>query len=239
MRPTYDSDTATFRQTIRDFLNANLPADWEGIGALGANEAHHFANDVWRPVLAEHGYLAPAWPVEFGGGGLSELEQVILVEEFSKVGAPRGGSNDQFGITYCGNTILNWGTDEQQAEFLPKIISGEYVFCQGYSAPNAGSDLASLTCRSEPDGDEWVINGQKVWTSSAHHANWVFVLCRTDSASRVPIATSSSCDSSGCGRSPAGSEVPSPIRARACSGCSGASTTAGSPNSRSTSSVPR
>ena len=130
-------------------------------------------------MLAEHGYLAPAWPVEFGGGGLSELEQVILVEEFSKVGAPRGGSNDQFGITYCGNTILNWGTDEQQAEFLPKIISGEYVFCQGYSEPNAGSDLASLTCRSEPDGDEWVINGQKVWTSSAHHANWVFVLCRT------------------------------------------------------------
>ena len=87
MRPTYDSDTATFRQTVRDFLRANLPPGWKGIGALGADEAHHFANDVWRPVLAEHGYLAPAWPAEFGGGGLSELEQVILVEEFSKVGA--------------------------------------------------------------------------------------------------------------------------------------------------------
>ena len=180
MRPTYDSDTATFRQTVRDFLRANLPPGWKGIGALGADEAHHFANDVWRPVLAEHGYLAPAWPAEFGGGGLSELEQVILVEEFSKVGAPRGGSNDQFSITYCGNTILNWGTDDQKAEFLPKIISGEYVFCQGYSEPNAGSDLAALSCRAERDGDEWVINGQKVWTSSAHHANWIFVLCRTD-----------------------------------------------------------
>lgn len=180
MQPTYSAEADAFREKIQAFLAEHLPPHWHGIGALGATEAYEFANNEWRPLLAEQRYLAPSWPVEYGGGGLSGLEQVILAEEFLKAGVPTGGSNDAFSIQMCGNTILNWGTDELKAEFLPKIISGEMVFCQGYSEPDAGSDLASLGCRATLDGDEWIINGQKIWTSAGQYANWIFVLCRTD-----------------------------------------------------------
>ena len=105
---------------------------------------------------------------------------MIVAEEFQKAGAPLGGSNDVFGIQMVGNTILHWGTDEQKEHFLPRIISGEDVWCQGYSEPNAGSDLAALGCKALLDGDEWIINGQKIWTSAGLEANWIFVLCRTD-----------------------------------------------------------
>lgn len=105
---------------------------------------------------------------------------MIVAEEFQKAGAPLGGSNDVFGIQMVGNTILHWGTDEQKEHFLPRIISGEHVWCQGYSEPNAGSDLAALGCKALLDGDEWIINGQKIWTSAGLEANWIFVLCRTD-----------------------------------------------------------
>ena len=131
-------------------------------------------------MLAENGFLAPSWPKEVGGGGLSELEQVILAEEFMKAGVPSGGSNDAFSIQMVGNTILHWGTKEQKSSFLPKIISGEHVWCQGYSEPDAGSDLGGLGCSATLDGDEWVIEGQKIWTSAGQFANWIFVLCRTD-----------------------------------------------------------
>ena len=105
---------------------------------------------------------------------------MILVEEFTKAGVPTGSGNDVFGIQMVGNTLLQWGTDEQKAHFLPRILSGDDVWCQGYSEPNAGSDLANVGCRAELDGDEWVINGQKIWTSAGHVANWIFVLARTD-----------------------------------------------------------
>ena len=90
---------------------------------------------------------------------------------------PAGVGNDVFGIQMVGNTILQWGTEEQKQHFLPRILSGEDLWCQGYSEPNAGSDLGNLGCRAELDGDEWVINGQKIWTSAGHLANWIFVLC--------------------------------------------------------------
>ena len=180
MQPTYSPEAEAFREKIQAFLAEHLPSNWQGLGALDADEAFRFTNEEWRPLLAEQRYLAPAWPAEYGGGGLSELEQVILAEEFRKAGVPEGGTNDAFSIQMCGNTILNWGTPEQKEEFLPKIISGEIVFCQGYSEPDSGSDLASLGCRAVLDGDEWIINGQKIWTSAGQHANWIFVLCRTD-----------------------------------------------------------
>ncbi len=165
---------------VQSFLKTNLPSNWEGIGSLNPEEAYEFANNIWRPLLAEYGFLAPSWPKEVGGGGLSELEQVILAEEFMKAGVPSGGSNDAFSIQMVGNTILHWGTEEQKSSFLPKIISGEHVWCQGYSEPDAGSDLGGLGCSATLDGDEWVIEGQKIWTSAGQFANWIFVLCRTD-----------------------------------------------------------
>ncbi|NNE74012.1 MAG: acyl-CoA dehydrogenase [Acidimicrobiales bacterium] len=179
MDPTYSEEAEAFRQKIQAFLAEKLPANWAGVGALSEEEYHEFVAK-WRPVLAEHRFLAPAWPAEYGGGGLSELEQVILAEEFQAAGVPMGGSNDTFSIQMVGNTILHWGTDEQKAHFLPRIISGEDVWCQGYSEPDAGSDLAGLGCKAMLDGDEWVINGQKIWTSAGQYANWIFVLCRTD-----------------------------------------------------------
>ena len=179
MDPTYSDEAEAFRARIKEFLSANLPDGWQGIGALSREEILVFQKE-WRQKLAANGLLAPAWPTEYGGGGLSELEQVILAEEFQRAGAPTGGSNDAFSIQMVGNTILQWGTPQQKEHFLPRIISGEDIWCQGYSEPDAGSDLAGLGCRAELDGDEWIINGQKIWTSAGQWANWIFVLCRTD-----------------------------------------------------------
>jgi alkylation response protein AidB-like acyl-CoA dehydrogenase len=179
MDPTYDADAEAYREKIQAFLAEHLPTGWSGIGALPPAEALEFAGH-WRTVLRDHHLLAPSWPVEYGGGGLSALEQVVLWEEFYSSGVPTGAPNDVFGIQMVGNTILEWGTDAQKAHFLPRIVSGDDVWCQGYSEPNAGSDLGNLGCRAVRDGDEWVINGQKIWTSAAQYANWIFVLTRTD-----------------------------------------------------------
>lgn len=179
MQPTYTQEAEVFRTKIQGFLAENLPKDWVGIGALDADSAHDFTVS-WRKVLSENSLLAASWPTEYGGGGLSHLESVILAEEFQKAGVPTGGSNDAFSIQMVGNTIIQWGTDEQKAHFLPRIISGADTWCQGYSEPNAGSDLANVGCKAELDGDEWRINGQKIWTSAGHLADWIFVLSRTD-----------------------------------------------------------
>ena len=134
----------------------------------------------WRTTLYEAGYLAPGWPVEYGGAGLTALEQVILAEEFAKAGVPMGGPNDGFGIQMLGNTLLVWGTEEQKQHYLPRILSGEDTWCQGYSEPNAGSDLGSLALEAQLDGDQWILNGQKIWTSAGHLADHIFTLARTD-----------------------------------------------------------
>ena len=107
------------------------------------------------------------------------LESVVLAEEFARAGVPTGGPNDGFGIGMLGNTMLKWGTEEQKRHYLPKVLSGEHLWCQGYSEPAAGSDLGNLGCRAVLDGDEWVINGQKIWTTQGHLANHIFVLART------------------------------------------------------------
>ena len=179
MQPTYAVQADEFRQEIQAFLADHLPADWTGIGALDADAAATFTNQ-WRDTLRDNRLLAATWPREYGGAGLSALESVILAEEFQRAGVPTGGSNDPFSIQMVGNTIVEWGTEEQKKHFLPRIISGEDIWCQGYSEPNAGSDLANLGCRAVLDGDEWIINGQKIWTSAGHLANWIFVLARTD-----------------------------------------------------------
>lgn len=170
---------SSFRESARDFLRVNLPEGWGGIGMLSSSEVQLFTAR-WRQKLHEGGLLAITWPKEYGGAGLGPLEQVAVVEEFERARAPRGGPNDPFGIQMVGNTLIARGTEEQRRHFLPRILSGEDRWCQGYSEPNAGSDLASVKTGAVLDGEEWVINGQKIWTSAGHLANWIFVLARTD-----------------------------------------------------------
>jgi len=175
----YPPEAEEFRARVRDFLRRGLPADWRGLGALSSDEAREFTAS-WRKVLAAEGYLTPSWPAEYGGAGLSRLQQVVLTEELATAGVPFNGRNDTFSIKMIGNLLLRYGTDEQKSYFLPRIVSGEHRWCQGFSETEAGSDLASLRTRAYLDGDQWVIEGQKVWTSDAQTANWMFLLARTD-----------------------------------------------------------
>lgn len=179
MNPTYNATAEAYRDKVQVFLAKNLPVGWAGVGALAADEAAEFRT-AWRHTLYEAGLLAPGWPVEYGGGGLSDLEQVIIAEEFGRTGLPLGGPTDTFSIEMLGNTLLMWGTPEQKAQYLPKALSGEHRWCQGFSEPGAGSDLGSLALRAERDGDRWVLNGQKIWTSAGHVADHIFTLARTD-----------------------------------------------------------
>jgi alkylation response protein AidB-like acyl-CoA dehydrogenase len=179
MDVSYPARAEEFRAEVRAFLAEHLPPDWGGLGALPPAERHDFQTS-WRQTLARANLLAVSWPAEYGGAGLSAIEQVVLSEEFERAGAPTGTENDGFGIGLLGNTLMVAGTPEQKAHFLPRILSGEHVWCQGYSEPDAGSDLAGLRTRAVLDGDEWVINGQKIWTSAGSTANWIFVIARTD-----------------------------------------------------------
>jgi hypothetical protein len=179
MQPTYTREAEEYREKVQAFLAEKLPADWHGLGRLEGDAIHTFVTE-WRKTLHGAGYLAPGWPVEYGGGGLSALEQVIIAEEFARAGVPTGGPNDVFGIQMLGNTLLLRGTDEQKAYHLPRILSGADTWCQGYSEPNAGSDLGNIGLRAVLDGDQWVLNGQKIWTSAGHLADHIFTLARTD-----------------------------------------------------------
>ena len=179
MQPTYSADAEAYRQKVQAFLAEKLPSSWGGIGQLDGEALTNFVTE-WRGTLYEAGYLAPGWPVEYGGAGLSALEQVILAEEFAKAGVPTGGPNDVFGIGMLGNTLLMMGSDEQKQHYLPRILSGEDTWCQGYSEPNAGSDLGNVGLKAQLDGDQWILNGQKIWTSAGHLADHIFTLARTD-----------------------------------------------------------
>ena len=179
MNPTYSAAAEEYREKVQAFLAEKLPPNWKGIGALTGDALEHFITE-WRATLFSSGYLAPGWPVEFGGGGLSELEQVIIAEEFARAGVPTGGHNDVFSIQMLGNTLLLFGTEDQKRHYLPRLLAGEDTWCQGYSEPNAGSDLSNVGLRAELDGDQWVLNGQKIWTSAGHLADHIFTLARTD-----------------------------------------------------------
>ncbi|MCU1393009.1 MAG: putative acyl-CoA dehydrogenase [Ilumatobacteraceae bacterium] len=179
MQPTYTPEAEAYREKVQAFLAEKLPTNWKGIGQLEGEAMQTFVAE-WRAVLNEARYLAPGWPAEYGGGGLSALEQVIVGEEFAKAGVPTGGYNDTFGIQMLGNTLLQWGTDEQKAYYLPRILANDDIWCQGYSEPNAGSDLSNIGLKAELDGDQWVLNGQKIWTSAGHLADHIFTLARTD-----------------------------------------------------------
>src|SRR3954452_13149530 len=175
---TYPPDAEEFRGDIRAWLEENLPEGWFDEGFSMTPEERRKFHEEWTQKLFEGGWICASWPTEYGGKGLSIMENVVLNEEFAKAGAPLRA--DFFGDTLVGPTILQWGSEEQKREFLPKIQSGQIAWCQGFSEPEAGSDLAGLRTKAELDGDEWVINGQKIWTTQAQDADYIFLLARTD-----------------------------------------------------------
>ena len=175
---SYPADAETFRTEIRAWLSDNLPTGWGSPDFEMTSEERRQFNDGWPGKLFAGGWICATWPKEYGGKGLSTMQGVVLAEEFAHLKAPLRA--DFFGDTLVGPTILQWGTEEQKAEFLPNILNGTTRWCQGFSEPNSGSDLASLKTTAELDGDEWVINGQKVWTTQGHHADYCFLLTRTD-----------------------------------------------------------
>ncbi len=179
MDVTFPDSALAIQAEAREWLSRNLPEGWTGTGAIPSEDMAAFMVE-WRARLSAGGWLGLHWPREYGGRGLSEIEAVAAVDVFAEAGVPWMGTNDAFSIGMLGNTLLRHGTEEQKGHFIPRILTGEDVWCQGYSEPEAGSDLAGVKTRAVLDGDEWVINGQKVWTSSAHLANWIFVVARTD-----------------------------------------------------------
>jgi alkylation response protein AidB-like acyl-CoA dehydrogenase len=176
----FTSEQQAFRREVRAWLAAHVPADLKGRGfaASRADRAHVDRLRGWQRALHEAGYVGIDWPREYGGRGVSIMEQIILYEEMSRAEAPpplnRGG------LSMLGPTLMKHGTAAQRARHLSKILTAEEIWCQGFSEPNAGSDLANLQTRAVLDGDFYVLNGQKVWTSMAHVSDWGFFLVRTD-----------------------------------------------------------
>ena len=175
---TYPADAEEFRIEIRAWLEEHLPQGWFDEGFSMTPEEKAAWNEEWTTTLFEGGWICATWPEEYGGKGLTTMQGVVLAEEFAKAKAPMRA--DFFGDTLVGPTILMNGTEEQKKYFLPKILDGSMRWCQGFSEPDSGSDLASLKTTAVQDGDEWVINGQKVWTTQAQFADYCFVLARTD-----------------------------------------------------------
>jgi alkylation response protein AidB-like acyl-CoA dehydrogenase len=167
-----------FRIQVRSFISAELPSNLRGLQFEELDdEGRSDAMKGWRGAMARRGWIAPHWPKAYGGAGMSVVEQFVFNEEMAEARAPQVGGS---GVAMIGPVLIRYGTEEQQKEHLPRITSGEVSWCQGYSEPGSGSDLASLQTRAVRDGDDYVINGQKIWTSGAHRADWMFLLARTD-----------------------------------------------------------
>jgi alkylation response protein AidB-like acyl-CoA dehydrogenase len=168
-----------FRQEIRSWLTANMPPTYTGDAFEERSADERFDIQLaWQKQLHAGNWVGIHWPKEYDGRGATILEQVIYSEELARVHAP--GIANMLGVMLVGPTLIHWGTEEQKKRFIPKILSAEEIWCQGYSEPGSGSDLASLQTRAVEDGDFFVINGQKVWTSYAHRADWCILLVRTD-----------------------------------------------------------
>jgi len=180
------TDVETFRKEVRDWVEANFPASLKGKPNPMAREERGSAptpeQEAWRKAVGEKGWGTPTWPKEYGGGGLSPAQARIVQGEFARAGAynPIGG----MGVMMFGPTLLEYGTEAQKQEHIPPICRGDLQWCQGFSEPNAGSDLASLATKAEDKGDHFIINGSKVWTSGGQYADWMFCLVRTDPAKK-------------------------------------------------------
>ncbi len=175
-------EDAAFRDEVRAFLAEKLPPDLREAGRLTASVfTDKTWNIRWHKILYEKGWIAPAWPVEYGGTGWTEMQRYIFASECARAGTP---SLSPMGLRMCGPVIMRFGTPEQKAFYLPRILAGEDYWCQGYSEPGSGSDLASLQCRAVRDGDHYVVDGTKLWTTHAHFANRMFCLVRTDAGGK-------------------------------------------------------
>ncbi len=176
---TYSPEERAFQREVRAWLKANVPKKDKADNPLeSADKARIARAKAWQRKLYDAGYVAMRWPKEYGGQGADVMRQTIVNEEMVRARAPQliGG----MGIQMVGPTLIGHGTEEQRRRFLPKILTADEIWCQGYSEPGSGSDLASLRTRAEIVGDEFLINGQKIWTSNAQHADWMFCLVRTD-----------------------------------------------------------
>ncbi|MGH7931619.1 MAG: acyl-CoA dehydrogenase [Candidatus Binataceae bacterium] len=175
---SFTPEQEKFREKVQNFLRDNLPAGWGQAGFRPPQGSMlEFLKD-WQQRLYEGGFLGMAWPKEYGGQGASQIEMAIFNEEVARFRAP--GPLNVLGVTMAGPTIVTHGTDDQKTRFLPKILSCEEIWCQGFSEPNSGSDVASARTRAELKGDEFIVNGQKVWTTLGHIADWCMLLVRTD-----------------------------------------------------------
>ena len=177
-----DEDVA-FRRELRDFLAEALPPDWAELSKHGpGSDAQAEFSKQFCPALARKGWLTQHWPREYGGRDASPWRHAILGEEMWRIGEPR--SSQYMNVNWVGPTIMAWGTPEQKTLHLPRISAGDVFWCQGFSEPEAGSDLAALRTLAVRDGDEYVINGSKIWTSYVNHADYCFLVVRTDPASK-------------------------------------------------------
>ena len=181
MRYTYEPDVEAFRQEVRQFIKDNLPPEEERLkrgyeGGFKTNQEEYDYTMGFQKKLAARDWLAMAWPKEYGGGGASHMRQLVYNEEMAYHGAPSGN----MGIAWVGPSLMLYGTEEQKAKFIPHITNADDWWCTLYSEPGAGSDLAALQTRAVRDGDEFVINGQKIWTSGGHLADWGWLAARTD-----------------------------------------------------------
>ena len=168
----YSAEELAFRDQVRAWLAANLPPELKDQGHFSKEELLR-----WHRILAKQGWVAPAWPREWGGTGWSAVQRYIFEEELGFAGCP---PLMPFGLSMCAPVLLAFGTDEQKKRFLPRIYNGDDFWCQGYSEPGSGSDLASLKTKAVAKENDYVVNGQKIWTSYAHYADWIFCLVRTD-----------------------------------------------------------
>lgn len=174
----YNSMTdEAFRAEVRAWIEANYPAELR----FPTHRLHRRDTKVWYDLLAAKGWLAPNWPQEHGGMGLDPAKRIIFIEETERHGCSR--YSDQ-GVLMIGPLLMTYGTEAQRQAFLPKIMTGEHIWAQGYSEPGSGSDLASLRTEAVLQGDEWVVNGQKIWTTLGNDANWIYLLVRTNKAAK-------------------------------------------------------
>lgn len=172
----FSAEDDAFRQELRSFIQQELPPDWEGGGRWPEEWDWELTQQI-RKKMAERGWLTMHWPREYGGQDAPPIRQAVFNEELAYLRAP---GRDIFGVRMLGPTLMIYGSEEQKRTHLPPISRGEVQWCQGYSEPESGSDLASLSTRAVRDGDDYVINGSKIWTTMAHRADWIFMLARTD-----------------------------------------------------------